>query len=78
MLTQSEKKTAQSLKEGFVQVKDRIHVVEEQMKSLNSQTESLINHLEDLRLQEKNFMGQLKEKYGPGKLNPLNLSYEKL
>jgi hypothetical protein len=78
MLTQTEKKTAQSLKKEFVQVKDRIHLVEEQMKSLNSQTESLINHLEDLRLQEKNFMDQLKEKYGPGKLNPLTLSYEKL
>jgi hypothetical protein len=48
------------------------------MKSLNQTAESLIKHLEDLRLQEKNFVQNLQKKYGEGNLNPITFTYEKL
>lgn len=78
MLTEKEIQTAKKLKQEFGQIKDQINLVEEQMKSLNQTAESLIKHLEDLRLQEKNFVQNLKKKYGEGNLNPITLTYEKL
>jgi hypothetical protein len=78
MLTEKEIQTAKKLKQEFGQIKDQINLVEEQMKSLNQTTESLVRHLEDLRLQEQNFVQNLKKKYGEGKLNPITFTYEKL
>jgi ribosomal protein S15P/S13E len=66
MLTEKEIQTAKKLKQEFGQIKDQINLVEEQMKSLNQTAESLIKHLEDLRLQEKNFVQNLQKKYGEG------------
>jgi len=68
---------AEDLKNEFGKVKDQIHTVKEQMSNLQQKTEDLICHLEDLRIQEQNFIKILNEKYGPGKLNPLTLYYEK-
>jgi len=78
MLTEKEIQTAKKLKQEFGQIKDQINLVEDQMKSLNQTAESLIKHLEDLRLQEKNFVQNLQKKYGEGNLNPITLTYEKL
>jgi len=78
MLTEKEIQTAIKLKQEFGQIKDQINLVEEQMKSLNQTAESLIKHLEDLRLQEKNFVQNLQKKYGEGNLNPITFTYEKL
>jgi|688.fasta_scaffold397964_2 ribosomal protein S15P/S13E len=78
MLTEKEIQTAKKLKQEFGQIKDQINLVEEQMKSLNQTAESLIKHLEDLRLQEKNFVQNLQKKYGEGNLNPITFTYEKL
>ena len=78
MLTEKEIQTAKKLKQEFGQIKDQINLVEEQMKSLNQTAESLIKHLEDLRLQEKNFVQNLQKKYGQGNLNPITFTYEKL
>lgn len=78
MLTEKEIQTAKNLKQEFGQIKDQINLVEEQMKSLNQKTESLIMHLEDLRLQEQNFVQNLQKKYGEGKFNPITYTYEKL
>lgn len=77
MLNENEIQEAKKLIQEFGQIKDQIHLAEEQMSTLNQKAESLINHLEDLRSQEQNFVESLQKKYGPGKLNPLTLNYEK-
>ena len=77
MLNEIEIEEAKNLKHQFGQIKDQIHLVEEEMQSLNHKAESLIRHLEDLRLQEENFVQSLAKKYGPGKINPITYTYEK-
>lgn len=76
MLNENEIQEAKKLIQEFGQIKDQIHLVEEQMSSLNQKAESLINHLEDLRSQEQNFVESLQKKYGEGKLNPITFTYE--
>ncbi len=76
-LTKEEKERANMLKDRFSSVREEIETVQAQMNILNTKAGTLIRELEELRDQESKFVGNLKEKYGEGTLDPFKLIYMK-
>jgi len=75
-LTNKESEKAENLRYEFRRVHDQINAVEKEMERLSIKAGTLIKELESLRDDEKYFLDSLDEKYGEGKLNPLNLIFE--
>jgi chromosome segregation ATPase len=74
-LTRKEKEKASLLKDRFSSVRAEIESVQSEMDILNTKAGTLIRELEELRDQESKFIGNLKEKYGEGTLDPFKLIY---
>lgn len=77
-LTKIELKKAQSMKSEFARVRSEIEKVQEEMERLNMKAGTLIRELEDLRDSEQDFISSLGKKYGEGRLDPFEMTYETL
>ena len=63
------------LMNNYKNIHGQICEVEDQLKQLTSRQQDLCQRLEQARELEREFGDQLKQKYGPGKLNALTLEY---
>jgi hypothetical protein len=61
----------------FVNIHQSILSVEENITKLEIESSSLISQLEKCREVENEFVEQLENKYGEGKLDPINLTWKK-
>jgi hypothetical protein len=61
----------------FVNIHQSILSVEENIAKLEIESSSLISQLEKCREVENEFVEQLENKYGEGKLDPINLTWKK-
>ena len=60
----------------FVNIHQSILSVEENITKLEIESSSLISQLEKCREVENEFVEQLENKYGEGKLDPINLTWK--
>lgn len=68
---------ASTLKKSFADIHQRITLVEKKMKEINEESSLLMEELTNLRKIEHDFIDDLLEKYGPGKLDPFELKWIK-
>ena len=61
----------------FVNIHQSILSVEENIAKLEIESSGLISQLEKCREVENEFVEQLENKYGEGKLDPINLTWKK-
>ena len=64
-----------SLMDNYRNIHNSINEVENKLSDLSSEQYLLTDKLETVRDDEKQFGEYLKEKYGPGKLDPVTLEY---
>jgi hypothetical protein len=64
-----------SLMDNYRNIHDNINEVENKLSGLSNEQHMLTDKLETVRNNEKQFGEYLKEKYGPGKLDPVTLEY---
>ena len=72
-----EEKRARNLKTKFTDIHAQIQGVQIEIEMMNKRAEGLIKQLNELRDEEIEFVKDLESKYGPGKLNPITLIYDK-
>jgi hypothetical protein len=79
MIQLSAEERAQILKfsREFVNIHQSILSVEENIAKLEIESSSLISQLEKCREVENEFVAQLENRYGGGKLDPINLTWKK-
>jgi hypothetical protein len=75
-LSKTEKNKILDLSKDFIRIHGEILSVEETMKKLESRASELIAELEQCRAEEREFSDELREKYGPGKLDPSGLCWK--
>jgi len=69
--------TANELKKAFGEVHKKIKLVEEKMNEINQESALLIDELTNLRRIESDFINDLLEEHGTGKLDPFELKWIK-
>ena len=74
-LTKKEKEIANNLKLKFSIIREELQIVEVKMIDLDKEAGTLVRKLELLRDQENDLRTNLENKYGQGKLDPINLTY---
>ena len=74
-LTKKEKEIANDLKLKFSIIREELQIVEVKMIDLDKEAGTLVRKLELLRDQENDLRTNLENKYGQGKLDPINLTY---
>jgi hypothetical protein len=74
-LTKKEKEIANDLKLKFSIIREELQIVEVKMLDLDKEAGTLVRKLELLRDQENDLRTNLENKYGQGKLDPINLTY---
>lgn len=74
-LTKKEKEIANNLKLKFSIIREELQIVEVKMLDLDKEAGTLVRKLELLRDQENDLRTNLENKYGQGKLDPINLTY---
>lgn len=74
-LNLDEQLTIASLMDNYRNIHDDISKVENKLSDLSAEQHLLTDKLETVRNDEKIFGEYLKQKYGPGKLDPVTLEY---
>ncbi len=64
-----------SLMDKYRNIHENINEVENKLSGLSEEQHMLTDKLETVRNDEKQFGEYLKQKYGPGKLDPVTLEY---
>jgi hypothetical protein len=77
MLSIKEKESLMLISSAYVKVHKEIIKVEETMRRMEKRSADLITKLEECRSKEKVFVSELKNKYGEGILDPMDLSWKK-
>jgi hypothetical protein len=75
-LSKIEKNKILDLSKDFIRIHGEILSVEETIKKLELRSAELISQLEECRADEKQFSDELREKYGPGRLDPSGLCWK--
>lgn len=75
-LNKAEKTKILGISKDFIRIHGEILCVEESIKKLEARSSELIAELEECRSNEKRFSEELKEKYGPGCLDPSGLCWK--
>lgn len=75
-LSKTEKNKILGLSKDFIRIHGEILSVEEAIKKLESRASELIDELQQCRVEEKEFSDELRQKYGPGRLDPSGLSWK--
>jgi chromosome segregation ATPase len=75
-LNKEEKNRILELSKEFIKIHGEILSVEESIKKLEERSADLISELQECRAKEKEFSDDLKEKYGPGCLDPSGLCWK--
>lgn len=75
-LSKIEKNKILDLSKDFIRIHGEILSVEETIKKLELRSAELISQLEECRVDEKQFSDELREKYGPGRLDPSGLCWK--
>jgi hypothetical protein len=75
-LSKIEKNKILDLSKDFIRIHGEILSVEETIKKLELRSAELISQLEECRSDEKQFSDELREKYGPGRLDPSGLCWK--
>jgi len=76
-LSQEEKSLLMSISTEYIDIHREITNVEETIKRMEERSAELIGKLESCRGKEKVFICELSNKYGEGKLDPMNLTWKK-
>ena len=76
-ITNKEKETILKFSKNYIHIHNEIVRVEKEIKILESRSSDLINELESCRAEESEFMEKMSKKYGPGKIDPINLKWDK-
>lgn len=76
-LEKSEKEYIRELSENYRDLHSRIGEVEEMMEDFSKKAQDLLRELESKREEEKKFLSDLSEKYGPGSIDVFTLSWKK-
>jgi hypothetical protein len=76
-LSQEEKRSLMSISTEYIDVHREITNVEETIKRMEERSAELIGKLESCRGRERAFINELSNKYGDGKLDPMNLTWKK-
>ena len=75
-ISNKEKETVLNFSRSYIAIHGEIVKVEKEIKKLEESSSGLISELESCRAEEEKFMSKMIKKYGPGKLNPMTLSWE--
>jgi hypothetical protein len=75
-LNKEEKNKILDLSRDFIRIHGELLSVEESIKKLEAKSLDLIAQLEECRTTDKQFSDQLKEKYGPGRLDVNGLCWK--
>jgi hypothetical protein len=76
-LSLEEKSLLMSISTEYIDIHREITNVEETIKRMEERSAELIGKLESCRGKEKAFICELSNKYGEGKLDPMNLTWKK-
>jgi|688.fasta_scaffold09088_3 hypothetical protein len=76
-LSAEEREQILKFSKEFVNIHQSILSVEENIAKLEIESSGLISQLERCREVENEFVEQLENKYGEGKLDPINLTWKK-
>lgn len=75
-LTKKEIESILGFSNNYFSLHSQIEKIEKEMQDLEEKASNLIEDLKERREEEKKFMEILALKYGDGRLNPTNLSWE--
>lgn len=76
-LTEIQKEKAINLVRSFGDIHEEIESIQKKIGFLNSQSEILLEKLEELRNEEKNLAVDLEEQHGKGKIDPFEWKFIK-